>query len=145
MGYSNPPDAYSGVKIGENTYPVMLRNDGCYVYFDENGKRHNLNDVPKADYEFVNIKDARTAIENQCYRTPGGMVELRIHTYMNNEDDVLSMRVVVINSTDVDNPIGTEMDEILAGMDPEKRRMFDPDYIEELYRAYRTEQKGRAL
>ena len=32
-----------------------------------------------------------------------------------------------------------------AGMDPEKRRMFDPDYIEELYRAYRTEQKGRAL
>ena len=38
-----------------------------------------------------------------------------------------------------------EMDEILAGMDPEKRRMFDPDYIEELYRAYRTEQKGRAL
>lgn len=114
MGYSNPPDAYSGVKIGENTYPVMLRNDGCYVYFDENGKRHNLNDVPKADYEFVNIKDARTAIENQCYRTPGGMVELRIHTYMNNEDDVLSMRVVVINSTDVDNPIGTEMDEIPA-------------------------------
>lgn len=115
MGYSNPPDAYSGVKIGDNTYPVMLRNDGCYVYFDEKGRRHNLSEVPRAEYEYVNIKDARTAIENKCYRTPGGQVELRIHTYMNNEDEVLSVRIVVVNSTDVDNPVGKEMKEIPEG------------------------------
>lgn len=112
MGYSNPPDAYSGVKIGDETYPVMLRNDGCYVYFDERGRKHNLSEVPRADYEYVNIKDARMAIENKCYRTPGGQVEARIHTYMNNEDEVLSIRIVIINSTDMDNPVGKEMTSI---------------------------------
>lgn len=112
MGYANPPDDFSGVTIDGKTYPVLLRNDGCYVYFDENGRRHKLADVPRADYAFVNIKDARTSIVNQCYRTPGGQVELRVHTYMNNRDEVLSTKITVINSTDIDNPIGAELESI---------------------------------
>lgn len=37
MGFSVPPDDFSGVVIDGKTYPVMMRNDGCYVYFDDKG------------------------------------------------------------------------------------------------------------
>lgn len=112
MGFSAPPDDFSGVIINGETYPVMMRNDGCYVYFDEKGIKHSISDIPRRDYRFVNIKDARVSIVNQCYRTPGGQVEARIHTYMNNKGDILAEKIFIINSTDIDTPIGSEFDKI---------------------------------
>lgn len=114
MGFSVPPDDFSGVVIDGKTYPVMMRNDGCYVYFDDKGVKRLVSEVPKKDYQFINIKDARVSIVNQCYRTPGGQVEARIHTYMNNKGEVLAEKIFIINSSDVDTPIGTELDKIPA-------------------------------
>lgn len=114
MGFSVPPDDFSGVVIDGKTYPVMMRNDGCYVYFDDKGVKRLVSEVPKKDYQFINIKDARVSIVNQCYRTPGGQVEARIHTYMNNKGEILAEKVFIINSSDVDTPIGTELDKIPA-------------------------------
>lgn len=114
MGFSVPPDDFSGVVIDGKTYPVMMRNDGCYVYFDDKGVKRLVSDVPKKDYQFINIKDARVSIVNQCYRTPGGQVEARIHTYMNNKGEILAEKIFIINSSDIDTPIGTELDKIPA-------------------------------
>jgi hypothetical protein len=112
MGFSVPPDDFSGVVIDGKTYPVMMRNDGCYVYFDDKGVKRLVSDVPKKDYQFINIKDARVSIVNQCYRTPGGQVEARIHTYMNNKGEILAEKIFIINSSDIDTPIGTELDKV---------------------------------
>lgn len=112
MGFSVPPDDFSGVVIDGKTYPVMMRNDGCYVYFDDKGVKRLVSEVPKKDYQFINIKDARVSIVSQCYRTPGGQVEARIHTYMNNKGEILAEKIFIINSSDVDTPIGTELDKI---------------------------------
>lgn len=114
MGFSVPPDDFSGVVIDGKTYPVMMRNDGCYVYFDDKGVKKLISEVPKKDYQFINIKDARVSIINQCYRTPGGQVEARIHTYMNNKGEILAEKIFIINSSDVDTPIGTELDKVPA-------------------------------
>lgn len=114
MGFSVPPDDFSGVVIDGKTYPVMMRNDGCYVYFDDKGVKRLVSEVPKKDYQFINIKDARVSIVNQCYRTPGGQVEARIHTYMNNKGGILAEKIFIINSSDVDTPIGTELDKVPA-------------------------------
>lgn len=114
MGFSVPPDDFSGVVIDGKTYPVMMRNDGCYVYFDDKGVKRLVSDVPRKDYQFINIKDARVSIVNQCYRTPGGQVEARIHTYMNNKGEILAEKIFIINSLDVDTPIGTELDKVPA-------------------------------
>lgn len=114
MGFSVPPDDFSGVVIDGKTYPVMMRNDGCYVYFDDKGVKRLISDIPKKDYQFINIKDARVSIVNQCYRTPGGQVEARIHTYMNNKGEILAEKIFIINSSDIDTPIGTELDKIPA-------------------------------
>lgn len=114
MGFSVPPDDFSGVVIDGKTYPVMMRNDGCYVYFDDKGVKRLVSDVPKKDYQFINIKDARVSIVNQCYRTPGGQVEARIHTYMNNKGEILAEKIFIINSSDIDTPIGTELDKVPA-------------------------------
>lgn len=114
MGFSVPPDDFSGVVIDGKTYPVMMRNDGCYVYFDDKGVKRLVSEVPKKDYQFINIKDARVSIVNQCYRTPGGQVEARIHTYMNNKGEILAEKIFIINSSDVDTPIGTELDKVPA-------------------------------
>lgn len=114
MGFSVPPDDFSGVVIDGKTYPVMMRNDGCYVYFDDKGVKRLISEVPKKDYQFINIKDARVSIINQCYRTPGGQVEARIHTYMNNKGEILAEKIFIINSLDVDTPIGTELDKVPA-------------------------------
>lgn len=114
MGFSAPPDDFSGVVINGETYPVMMRNDGCYVYFDDKGVKRLVSEVPKKDYQFINIKDARVSIVNQCYRTPGGQVEARIHTYMNNKGEILAEKIFIINSSDVDTPIGTELDKVPA-------------------------------
>lgn len=114
MGFSVPPDDFSGVVIDGKTYPVMMRNDGCYVYFDDKGVKRLVSEVPKKDYQFINIKDARVSIVNQCYRTPGGQVEARIHTYMNNKGEILAEKIFIINSSDIDTPIGTELDKIPA-------------------------------
>lgn len=114
MGFSVPPDDFSGVVIDGKTYLVMMRNDGCYVYFDDKGVKRLVSEVPKKDYQFINIKDARVSIVNQCYRTPGGQVEARIHTYMNNKGEILAEKIFIINSSDVDTPIGTELDKIPA-------------------------------
>lgn len=114
MGFSVPPDDFSGVVIDGKTYPVMMRNDGCYVYFDDKGVKRLVSEIPKKDYQFINIKDARVSIVNQCYRTPGGQVEARIHTYMNNKGEILVEKIFVINSSDIDTPIGTELDKIPA-------------------------------
>lgn len=114
MGFSVPPDDFSGVVIDGKTYPVMMRNDGCYVYFDDKGVKRLVSDIPKKDYQFINIKDARVSIVNQCYRTPGGQVEARIHTYMNNKGEILAEKIFIINSSDIDIPIGTELDKIPA-------------------------------
>lgn len=92
----------------------MMRNDGCYVYFDDKGVKRLVSDVPKKDYQFINIKDARVSIVNQCYRTPGGQVEARIHTYMNNKGEILAEKIFIVNSSDVDTPIGTELDKVPA-------------------------------
>lgn len=115
MGFSVPPDDFSGVVIDGKTYPVMMRNDGCYVYFDDKGVKRLVSDVPRKDYQFINIKDARVSIVNQCYRTPGGQVEARIHTYMNNKGEILAEKIFIINSSDVDTPIGTELDKVPDG------------------------------
>lgn len=114
MGFSVPPDDFSGVVIDGKTYPVMMRNDGCYVYFEDKGVKRLVSEVPKKDYQFINIKDARVSIVNQCYRTPGGQVEARIHTYMNNKGEILAEKIFIINSSDIDTPIGTELDKIPA-------------------------------
>lgn len=114
MGFSVPPDDFSGVVIDGKTYPVMMRNDGCYVYFDDKGVKRLVSEVPKKDYQFINIKDARVSIVNQCYRTPGGQIEARIHTYMNNKGEILAEKIFIINSSDVDTPIGTELDKVPA-------------------------------
>lgn len=114
MGFSVPPDDFSGVVIDGKTYPVMMRNDGCYVYFDDKGVKRLVSEVPKKDYQFINIKDARVSIVNQCYRTPGGQVEARIHTYMNNKGEISAEKIFIINSSDIDTPIGTELDKIPA-------------------------------
>lgn len=114
MGFSAPPDDFSGVVINGETYPVMMRNDGCYVYFDDKGVKRLVSDVPRKDYQFINIKDARVSIVNQCYRTPGGQVEARIHTYMNNKGEILAEKIFIVNSSDVDTPIGTELDKVPA-------------------------------
>lgn len=114
MGFSVPPDDFSGVVIDGKTYPVMMRNDGCYVYFDDKGVKRLVSEVPKKDYQFINIKDPRVSIVNQCYRTPGGQVEARIHTYMNNKGEILAEKIFIINSSDIDTPIGTELDKIPA-------------------------------
>lgn len=114
MGFSVPPDDFSGVVIDGKTYPVMMRNDGCYVYFDDKGVKRLVSDVPRKDYQFINIKDARVSIVNQCYRTPGGQVEARIHTYMNNKGEILAEKIFIVNSSDVDTPIGTELDKVPA-------------------------------
>lgn len=115
MGFSVPPDDFSGVVIDGKTYPVMMRNDGCYVYFDDKGVKRLVSDVPRKDYQFINIKDARVSIVNQCYRTPGGQVEARIHTYMNNKGEILAEKIFIINSSDIDIPIGSEFDKIPDG------------------------------
>lgn len=115
MGFSVPPDDFSGVVIDGKTYPVMMRNDGCYVYFDDKGVKRLVSDVPRKDYQFINIKDARVSIVNQCYRTPGGQVEARIHTYMNNKGEILAEKIFIVNSSDVDTPIGTELDKVPDG------------------------------
>ena len=114
MGFSVPPDDFSGVVIDGKTYPVMMRNDGCYVYFDDKGVKRLVSEVPKKDYQFINIKDARVSIVNQCYRTQGGQVEARIHTYMNNKGEILAEKIFIINSSDIDTPIGTELDKVPA-------------------------------
>lgn len=114
MGFSVPPDDFSGVVIDGKTYPVMMRNDGCYVYFDDKGVKRLVSDVHRKDYQFINIKDARVSIVNQCYRTPGGQVEARIHTYMNNKGEILAEKIFIINSSDIDTPIGTELDKVPA-------------------------------
>lgn len=114
MGFSVPPDDFSGVVIDGKTYPVMMRNDGCYVYFDDKGVKRLVSEIPKKDYQFINIKDARVSIVNQCYRTPGGQVEARIHTYMNNKGEILAEKIFIVNSSDVDTPIGTELDKVPA-------------------------------
>lgn len=114
MGFSVPPDDFSGVVIDGKTYPVMMRNDGCYVYFDDKGVKRLVSEIPKKDYQFINIKDVRVSIVNQCYRTPGGQVEARIHTYMNNKGEILAEKIFIINSSDIDTPIGTELDKIPA-------------------------------
>lgn len=115
MGFSVPPDDFSGVVIDGKTYPVMMRNDGCYVYFDDKGVKRLVSEVPKKDYQFINIKDARVSIVNQCYRTPGGQVEARIHTYMNNKGEILAEKIFIVNSSDIDIPIGSEFDKIPDG------------------------------
>lgn len=115
MGFSVPPDDFSGVVIDGKTYPVMMRNDGCYVYFDDKGVKRLVSDVPRKDYQFINIKDASVSIVNQCYRTPGGQVEARIHTYMNNKGEILAEKIFIINSSDIDIPIGSEFDKIPDG------------------------------
>lgn len=132
MGFSVPPDDFSGVVIDGKTYPVMMRNDGCYVYFDDKGVKRLVSDIPKKDYQFINIKDARVSIVNQCYRTPGGQVEARIHTYMNNKGEILAEKIFIINSSDVDTPIGTELDKIPAewvAMDCSIAEMTDRELI----------------
>lgn len=115
MGFSVPPDDFSGVVIDGKTYPVMMRNDGCYVYFDDKGVKRLVSEVPRKDYQFINIKDARVSIVNQCYRTPGGQVEARIHTYMNNKGEILAEKIFIINSSDIDIPIGSEFDKVPDG------------------------------
>lgn len=115
MGFSVPPDDFSGVVIDGKTYPVMMRNDGCYVYFDDKGVKRLVSDVPRKDYQFINIKDARVSIVNQCYRTPGGQVEARIHTYMNNKGEILAEKIFIVNSSDIDIPIGSEFDKVPDG------------------------------
>ena len=114
MGFSVPPDDFSGVVIDGKTYPVMMRNDGCYVYFDDKGVKRLVSEVPRKDYQFINIKDAHVSIVNQCYRTPGGQVEARIHTYMNNKGEILAEKIFIVNSSDIDIPIGSEFDKVPA-------------------------------
>lgn len=132
MGFSVPPDDFSGVVIDGKTYPVMMRNDGCYVYFDDKGVKRLVSDIPRKDYQFINIKDARVSIVNQCYRTPGGQVEARVHTYMNNKGEILAEKIFIVNSSDVDIPIGSEFDKVPDGwvaMDCSIAEMTDRELI----------------
>lgn len=72
------------------------------------------------------------SIVNQCYRTPGGQVEARIHTYMNNKGEILAEKIFIINSSDIDIPIGTELDKIPAewvAMDCSIAEMTDRELI----------------
>lgn len=138
--YAPVDDSKSGIKIGDKTYQVVVSLNGCYWYLDENGKKHPIADMPKDEYEWVNIAEKHLQHFKVCYRTLGGKVEVWSWYQLNDEMDVLKEKHRITDSTDVDNPIGTLLDKI-----PETWVMIDcdlPDMTERdvtpINRCYKT-------
>lgn len=138
--YAPVDDSKSGIKIGDKVYQVVVSMNGCYWYLDENGKKHPIADIPKDDYEWMNIAEKTLQHFKTCYRTLGGKVEVWSWYQLNDEMDVLKEKHRITDSTDVDNPIGTLLEKI-----PDTWVMIDcdlPDMTERdvtpINRCYKT-------
>lgn len=105
-------DSKSGIKMGDKVYQVVTSLNGCYYYIDEDGKKNPIADIPKTEeWEWVNIEEKFLPPFQACYRTPGGKVEVQSYFMINDEMEVLKQRHIITDSTDVDNPVGTVLEE----------------------------------
>lgn len=108
-------DSFSGITIGDKTYQVVVSLNGCYYYIDEDGKKKPVAGLPDGSYEWVNIAEKVLKDFRTCYRTLGGTVEVWSWYLLNDELEVLKETHRITDSTDVDNPVGTELEEIPSG------------------------------
>lgn len=133
-------DKFSGIKIGDKTYNVVVSLNGCYWYIDEDGKKKPIADLPKGSYEWVNIAEKVLKELRTCYRTLGGKVEVWSWYLVNDEMETLKEQHKITDSTDVDNPIGTLLTEIPADwvmIDCDLPDMTERD-VTMINRCYRT-------
>lgn len=133
-------DKFSGIKIGDKTYNVVVSLNGCYWYIDEDGKKKPIADLPEGSYEWVNIAEKVLKEFKTCYRTLGGKVEVWSWYLINDEMETLKEQHRITDSTDLDNPVGTMLEKI-----PEEWVMIDcdlPDMTERdvtmINRCYKT-------
>ena len=109
-------DSKSGIMMGDKVYQVVVSLNGCYYYIDEDGKKQAIADIPKTEeWEWVNIAEKFLQHFKTCYRTLGGKVEVSSWYMLNDELEILKETHTVTDSTDVDNPTGTRLEEIPAG------------------------------
>lgn len=134
-------DSKSGIKIGDKTYNTVVSLNGCYYYIDEDGKKQPIADLPKGSYEWVNIAEKVLKDFRTCYRTLGGKVEVWSWYLLNDEMETLKEQHRITDSTDIDYPVGTLLEEGI----PEEWRMIDcdlPDMTERditmINRCYKT-------
>lgn len=134
-------DSKSGIKIGDKTYNTVVSFNGCYYYIDEDGKKQPIADLPKGSYEWVNIAEKVLKDFRTCYRTLGGKVEVWSWYLLNDEMETLKEQHRITDSTDIDYPVGTLLEEGI----PEEWRMIDcdlPDMTERditmINRCYKT-------
>jgi len=141
-GSSQPADdSKSGIKIGDEIYQVVVSLNGCYWYIDEGGKKQPVSGIPETTgWEWVNIAEKVLKDFKTCYRTLGGKVEVWSWFLLNDQMDVLKEAHRVTDSTDMDNPTGSILEEI-----PSDWVMIDcdlPDMTERditpVSRCYRT-------
>lgn len=133
-------DKFSGIKMGDKTYNVVVSLNGCYWYIDEDGKKKPIADLPEGSYEWVNIAEKVLKEFKTCYRTLGGKVEVWSWYLINDEMETLREQHRITDSTDLDNPVGTMLEKI-----PEEWVMIDcdlPDMTERdvtmINRCYKT-------
>lgn len=115
-GSSQPADdSKSGIKIGDEIYQVVVSLNGCYWYLDENGKKQPVSGIPATtEWEWVNIAEKVLRDFKTCYRTLGGKVEVWSWFLLNDQLDVLKETHRITDSTDMDNPTGSVLEEIPA-------------------------------
>lgn len=115
-GSSQPADdSKSGIKIGDEIYQVVVSLNGCYWYLDENGKKQPVSGIPATtEWEWVNIAEKVLKDFKTCYRTLGGKVEVWSWFLLNDQLDVLKETHRITDSTDMDNPTGSVLEEIPA-------------------------------
>lgn len=141
-GSSQPADdSKSGIKIGDEIYQVVVSLNGCYWYIDESGKKQPISGIPATtEWEWINIAEKVLRDFKTCYRTLGGKVEVWSWFLMNDKLEVLKETHRITDSTDMDNPTGSILEEI-----PSDWVMIDcdlPDMTERditpVSRCYRT-------
>lgn len=115
-GSSQPlDDSKSGIVMNGKTYQVIVSMNGCYWYLDENGKKQSIAQIPNTvEWEWVNIAEKVLKDFRTCYRTLGGKVEVWSWYLLNDEMDVLKERHQITDSTDMDNPVGSQLESIPA-------------------------------
>lgn len=115
-GSSQPADdSKSGIKIGDEIYQVVVSLNGCYWYLDESGKKQPVSGIPATtEWEWINIAEKVLRDFKTCYRTLGGKVEVWSWFLLNDQLDVLRETHRITDSTDMDNPTGSVLEEIPA-------------------------------
>lgn len=109
LGMWYPDDKHSGIQVGDKTYTVVYSWGGKKKYIKENG---DICSVDKdftdkgIEWEWVNINERHLQELDSCYRTPGGEVKIRSWWSINEDMHPLNERHYVINSSDLDNPVG---------------------------------------